>query len=433
MEQFLTETQRLLEEGNTGNASDLLFEYLLTAYGKPTAIDLPANVCSLPPKIVISHLRRALGKLRAASPVNNNLCDRKECYPEDVDLDLILETSAECEARQELYVPNEETQEILPLANTPEAIREITPPQPLQKIDGQKHNSEAVNPELTLIVTQSPITPSTDEAPPEELCNHYLDLPEINLDMHADDFEDVFLIDELGEIDSEPSTHQETSSEEKDYSEWLLDDDYFSDDDEGDEREELYEVEYVKLSRKERAWQIAYELASSFGWDDQGIALLQEIFLERGWQQAKVAMEYLLHEGITQDQLKLAKELKKYWELHSELTIVFYRTRKDRSDYSYSGEQILSWRVAVDIVGRFQGCTDFDEINLFVEEALDTWYSNSRLRHDYRSFQQYLRTVARHRECLSANLLDIEPIEEQYSDSNDYAFRSLINRLYDDY
>jgi len=136
-----------------------------------------------------------------------------------------------------------------------------------------------------------------------------------------------------------------------------------------------------------------------------------------------------MQEGMTSEQLMYAKELKENWDLRPELTIAFYYTRADRSNYCYSGEKILSWRVAIEIIKSVDGCNDFDEIEQFVEESLDAWYSSGRLRHDYKSFLQYLRSVAEHQECLSSNLLDIEPNEETYMDTSDHLYEILNEQL----
>ena len=244
-----------------------------------------------------------------------------------------------------------------------------------------------------------------------------------------DDIEAIETADEDVQVFTEFELKDD--SELRSDGEWLLDDDLFYDGEE-DDRAALIDVEYLgKISRQERAWQIAYDLGIAFDWDDQGIAMLQEVFIERGWQQARVAMEYLMREGMTPEQLMYARELKENWDLRPELTIAFYYTRKDRSNYCYAGEKVLSWRVAIEIVRSFNGCNDFDEIEQFVEEALDTWYSNGRLRHDYKSFLQYLRSAVDHEECLSPNLLDLEPDEEIYMDTNDYLFGVLNDQLQD--
>jgi len=407
LELVLTEIRILLENRDTGTASDVLFEFLLDCLGKPTAIDLPANVGTLPPKIVVSHLRRTLNKLLLDAQYVDDSENQDESFPDNSDLDLILQTSNEYEARQREYIPGEEErQQLKPLRSGPRPS--ATPITTKPAVEQAATITEVIEPQTEQVI---------EPIPPTGLPDNSQDNIEILDATYEAEDEDYFT-----------ELEQEKKSEIHSDGEWLLDDDLFYDGEE--DRAELIDVEsHGKISREERAWQIAHSLGTTFDWDDQGIALLQEIFFERGWQQARVAMESLMRDGMTSEQLMYAKELKESWDLRTELTIAFYYTRADRSTYCYSGEKVLSWRVAIEIIKSLDGCNDFDEIEQFVEEAFDAWYSNGRLRHDYRSFLQYLRSVAEHRECLSSNLLDLEPDEEIYMDTNDYLYGVLSTQL----
>ena len=411
IESILAEIRIHLEGGRTGAASDILFEFLFDNLGKPTAIDLPADVGILPPDIIVSHLRKSLNKLfRNVPNIDLSKTSASEDL-EDPDFELILQTSQEYEARQKEYFLGEESQEL-------NHLQEL--PSPVEKVIGKisvidKDESQFVAAEITA----SDGLPEVDPVPS-------IECPEI-LSQDSDEMDSV---DEDAEIFT--AFEQEENGEFFSDEEWLIDDDHFYAGDE-DERAELIDVEsHGKIPRQERAWQVAYDLGNDFDWNDQGISLLQEVFLERGWQQAKVAMEFLMQEGMTPEQLAYAKELKENWDLRSELTIAFHYTHKDRSSYCYSGEKILSWRVAIEIVRTFDGCNDFDEIEQYIEEALDTWYTNNRLRRDYKSFLQYLRSSVGHQECLSPNLLDLELVEETYRDTNDSLFWILSEQFRDD-
>ncbi|PNU18599.1 hypothetical protein C2E25_16795 [Geothermobacter hydrogeniphilus] len=412
IEQLLANIRVLLENGAAGEASDLLCGFLYEKLGKLTTVNLPSSSSSLPPRVIVSHLRKSLNNLLPPEAKASSV-DSASYELQQHDFELILQTSEECEVRQRAYRPGQESL-VVPIDAEGEAEACSTSPDiSSERLDGPELSQSDRKEELSEYALSSEDNSSEDllDAAPE-----VKDLSE-----EGCEFLDFYVLE--GQSESNYSTDSEI----------LLDDGFFYDEFD-DERQDLTDVKSDgKISREERAWQVAYELGLSYGWDERGIALLQEVFVERGWQQARVAMEYLLETGMTPEQLLFAKELKESWEQRTELMIAIHRKSSELSGYCYLGEKILSWRVAIAIVRSFDGCSDFDEIDQFVNEAFDAWYSSGRLRRSYRTFLQYLRSVAKQDYCFSANLLEAEPVGEQHFDPADLSFSSLKDQLQDAY
>ena len=418
LEQVLIEIRHLLDIGKTGIASDVLFDFVMSSLGHPVPITLPSNHCCLPPKIVVSRLKKTLEKLLKDNPGRSSPDKYASFFPSAADLELISQTAANYEERQKVYLPGEELfvdQSSSIKCQMPICQDELTLSKKnsssIAKNNNHKSQQALFETEIKQghdIVTESVIARSQPGS-----------IIFSDAENRSDVYEDIVTL--------YPQEDHTAIYDDLDLS--LTDEELFYDD-EADDREDLCDVDYdIHLPREERAWQIAYDLGSRYGWSLEGIALLQEIFIERGWSQARLAIDGLIRGGMTAEQLELAKELKETWDQRTELMIGFYRSRKDTSDYAYQKSKVLSWVVAYEIISSFYGCNSFDEIEQFIEEAMDYWYSNGRLRHDYRSFLEYLRSSINHSECLSANLIDIEPEEETYQESADYLFNVMKTEM----
>lgn len=431
IDQFLLEIQDLLEEGMATEASDLLSEFLFETFDKPTSIDLPPNVAALPPGEVVSFLSETFGKILGTTSTCSFASSSNDVLTEQ-DYGLIEETSFFIEARQQRYTPDEE------FSQTYNLDSERAPQEQSRK---QYHpQSEKLACETELFQKDpATIDPLVEKLRPEtRAVAEQVDTEGDHLPIAKSDPVEFPLVDDSDDftITGSDDDPLELSSPrdgigENDVDDWLFDDAYLD----GDIEDNLLDSVDIDspVERGDRAWQVAYALGSQFDWDEEGVSLLQDVFTERGWQQAKVAMEYLLQNEMTPEQLLFARQLKDLWVERTDLMIAFYRTRRDSSDYCYLGEQILSWRAAIEIVRRFDGCCGFEEIELFVDDALDSWYDNRRMRASYRTFLQYLRSLAGEQGHFSTPLFDFEERDERavtFEDSPYHDFRFQYPEVY---
>ena len=168
---------------------------------------------------------------------------------------------------------------------------------------------------------------------------------------------------------------------------------YDADDfDEAAARAELVEVQAEgRLTRRQRARQHAIELGQVYGWDEDGIALLTEVFDRYWWSAAKTSMRRELQAGMEPEELRLALELRELWTSHIEFSTDFSRL------VSYSPLQpansvyrSLSWPMALSLVRSTDGHADVECIEHFLCELFDEWYTHGSVRRRLQSFNTYL-------------------------------------------
>ncbi len=419
---YLNRIQELLEEGRAGEASDLLSELLLNVFNKPTTIKLPSNISQMSPDEAFRAVSAAFQKLKSSLRPSSSIHEYEDDMGKD-DYRLIEETSLTIDTRQQVYTPDEE---LMTLSDSSPTLKFHPTIEGFETRPHERPSPDTVRSygEPSAVDVPDVDSESEGQTLSEQDEEEWDDFPmaKSNPDDFLIDNDDFVLVSDLDDKASEQVStivENKMSTDE----DWLLDETFFEDEDDGGLLEEV-EID-APVERSSRAWQVAYDLGSRFGWDDNEISLLQEVFVERGWQQAKVAMEYLLQKGMTSEQLFFAKQLKALWIERTDLMIAFYRYSKDASNYCYLGEQILSWRTAIDIIKKFDGCCGFEEIELFVEEALDAWYGNRHLRKSYRTFLQYLRSVSEREGHLSANLFDFDSGEDLYGAFRDTSLHDL--------
>ena len=175
-------------------------------------------------------------------------------------------------------------------------------------------------------------------------------------------------------------------------------DDYFDFDDEGDDsevagRSDLGEIQLTEgLTREERARQLATRVGVSYGWGRSGVELLAEIFEEHGWGPARVAIEQMLAEGISEDELLLVKELKDLWEDNHEYALAFLSPFNRTGYCTYQGGRVLSWRMAAKVTRLFP-VSDICEVESFLNAAFDAWYEGPKLKYRFPVFLNFVKHV----------------------------------------
>ena len=167
---------------------------------------------------------------------------------------------------------------------------------------------------------------------------------------------------------------------------------------------------------------MAIAVGLKFGLRRVDIDFLQQVFIEHGWGNARIAIISLLAKGVTIRDIRLAKQMKDIWSDRRDFWIGFYKTRRDTSDYTYESSRILSWAFAVKFTKIFPEEVEFDEVEYYMEEFFDIWWN--RKRRFYFKFIDYLKDIA---EKTAVGEFVIEIIREHATDYEEFHNDELNN------
>jgi hypothetical protein len=147
-----------------------------------------------------------------------------------------------------------------------------------------------------------------------------------------------------------------------------------------------------KITREQRASQIAQEVIQNTLWDDTHHPLLQQIFIENGWSAAKTAVYNLIDKGIGPDEMDLARQIKQFWAGNPRYWTTFHRIKVDVfGKQAHDGYKQMSWLEAVRIINCFDATPDAEEIYQFIDDLYEEWYWKNRLRRSFKAFFKYLK------------------------------------------
>jgi hypothetical protein len=143
------------------------------------------------------------------------------------------------------------------------------------------------------------------------------------------------------------------------------------------------------VSRSERARQKAVEVILRVGWEAEQLEFLTQVFIENGWAAARKAIEREIQAGTTFEQLELAREIRLVWKECDRYWITFSKLNafSQVTDAVYMN---LSWSQALRIIRVFQYIPCADELESFLDDEFEFWYSNKILRLRYPAFIKYL-------------------------------------------
>jgi hypothetical protein len=145
------------------------------------------------------------------------------------------------------------------------------------------------------------------------------------------------------------------------------------------------------LTRRQRARQQALEVGIEVGWDEEGIAVLTEVFDRHGWSQSKIAIRRELQAGMTPDDLAMAMEVRSFWAAHPEFSMdLGWFGGRDWGESARAIYRRLSWPMALALVRLHDGHADIDYLEHMLCELFDDWYSSRVLRRRCSSFNRYL-------------------------------------------
>jgi tetratricopeptide (TPR) repeat protein len=267
-----------------------------------------------------------------------------------------------------------------------------------------------------------PIEYESEEADEE------IELPELDSDVLDvidvdDDFDDD--LDEAGpELNSVESSLLDDDSISEDFG-WEDLDDFEEDANRDNEDEELAQK---GITRAARARQVAIEVLSRVEWDREHLPLLEAIFVESGWGAARVAIEDQIERGAVPEEILLARHVRSIW-FSSEHLWTCFRMKSNapcmQADAVYRN---FSWVDALRLVRCFPTIPDEAEIEAFIDELYDEWYSHNRLRKHFKAFLKYLhyRIIATKRTLPSdIGFMFSSPVEEEWGADNPELISSI--------
>ena len=267
-----------------------------------------------------------------------------------------------------------------------------------------------------------PIEYESEEADEE------IELPELDSDVLDvidvdDDFDDD--LDEAGSgLDFVESSLLDDDSILEDFG-WEDLDDFEEDASRDNEDEELAQK---GITRAARARQVAIEVLSRVEWDREYLQLLEAIFVESGWGAARIAIEDQIERGAVLEEILLARHVRSIW-FSSEHLWTCFRMKSNaplmQADAVYKN---FSWVDALRLVRCFPNIPDEAEIEAFIDELYDEWYSHNRLRKHFKAFLKYLhyRIIATKRTLPSdIGFMFSLPLEEEWGADNSELISSI--------
>lgn len=220
-------------------------------------------------------------------------------------------------------------------------------------------------------------------------------------------FQDISLLEDGSELAQEP-----TDLEFYQYDEDLLyfdegdceqfdvtDDAFISVFDEFDCDEDFEEIqeniddvndEYrSKLTRWERAQQVAVEVIYSTNWSGKHLPFLTDVFFESGWGAVRITMEKEILNGTTIDELILARDFKEIWKNCDRYWITLSKLGPFAHVTEATHRQ-MSWVQALRIIRCFNWLPSIEELEVFLEDEFEYWYQHTLMRRIFPVFMKYL-------------------------------------------
>lgn len=161
-------------------------------------------------------------------------------------------------------------------------------------------------------------------------------------------------------------------------------------------RTDLLEVDVDgRLTRRDRAWQIAEELGLKYGWSGDDVQILARTFARHGWSAARVAIEREMRRGLTPDELRIALDIRDLWKQNTDFAMSFSGIGS-QTDRTYIAHRFwnMSWPCAFSLIRAFDSYPDTEEIEQLLLELHERWKSHSYLRYRFPFFYYYIMAYA---------------------------------------
>lgn len=144
-----------------------------------------------------------------------------------------------------------------------------------------------------------------------------------------------------------------------------------------------------KLTRWERAQQIAVEVIYSTNWSGKNLAFLTDVFYENGWGATRVTIEKEILSGTTIDELMLARDFKEIWKNCDRYWITLSKLGPTAHVTEATHRQ-MSWAQTMKIIRCFNWLPSIEELEVFLEDEFEYWYQHTLMRRVFPVFMKYL-------------------------------------------
>lgn len=398
---LLKEVNRLVSSGLRKSAIDLINEYLESTPHDSFVFRALGRIYLLEkkPDQAIKYLQLALKSNHAEAALENNVTSYVFDTLDHDDLSYIDESSSEEDLDYSYDSENEYEHGSKPIKSFLQKTNHLI----VGLFESEvSDNQDEHNSDHEVEVRSSPEN-SDDFENTEVIFDTSSNDDEFSLSPEIDDYDDPFkhevialtdLDDEIEDDDIEEAFVGDEVKSIEDEFDW----DGLEDFDEIDEpylpsQFSEYEVKTEgKISRLERAGQVASEVIQSYDWGIKNLPLLQQVFYENGWAAARVAIEHELSRGLTPNELELAIFVRRLWTENQQYWISFIHiTSKQPFQETRAAYKCMSWREALRIVRAFNNLPSEEEIQLFVDEVYDDWYCSQNLQKQHKAFIRYLK------------------------------------------
>lgn len=228
--------------------------------------------------------------------------------------------------------------------------------------------------------------------------NNFYD-SELNLGSRPDNDELALGLEPVGLIyhqnDNSLPSFTEEESEFFDVSDdvFLSEFDIFEFDEDFDEEElfidEPNDGEQLKLTRWERAQQVAIDVIYLTNSSDKHLDFLTDVFFENGWGMARKTIEREIRSGTSFDELILAWDFKEIWKNCDRYWIAFNKIGPT-AHVTEAIYRSMSWVQALRIIRCFNWLPSIEELEVFLDDEFEYWYQHTLMRALYPSFMKYL-------------------------------------------
>ena len=396
---LLQEVNKLVSTGLRKSAIDLINEYLEDYPNDSSVLSALGRIYLLEkkPEQAVKYLQLALGIHKTGLATNNvvtsygfdelnhdDLAYIDNSAPEDeLSFSYENEDSHQGDADQIIEPTNQQESE----QTNENVFIQINPEIPQDSAIVSDNDEDDFDPEFVEIYatntfdTDDYVLPYQSDVL-DELFNEILDIHDfvVDDDTESDELEEAVVIEETKSIEDEFN--------------WDGIED-FDDIDERDIAPSLQDYEVItsgKVSRIERAKQIAVDVIQAYDWDIEDIGLLQQVFYENGWGACRVAIERELVRGLTPDELELAIFVRRLWTENQQYWISFIHvTSNSPSQETRAAYKCMSWREALRIIRIFNYLPCEEEIQLFIDNIYDDWYCSQNLQRQHKAFIRYIK------------------------------------------
>lgn len=165
--------------------------------------------------------------------------------------------------------------------------------------------------------------------------------------------------------------------------------DFWTDvDDESDVFDEEPSTSFAnKISKDDKALQVAINFVAEKRLDESTIGFLEDVFITFGYGRTKRALSERLDAGHTVEELEAAFWVKSIWDSSSHFGLSFIGTL-DRN--SGAERKYCSWIQALTLITRLPENISYEEVLDVMENQFDNWYHSPNARKRFPMFIDYL-------------------------------------------